>query len=128
MNDVYYGENSNDSLVLKFHGNRIDIIAGMIPTSEKLGSAKIRIDGKPVSSYSSLYAITRPSAGPGTWWPLIRQVRHSKDLIPEVWTMHVDKVNADSRYGHLVSMDRKQDLTVPEIVMRLSSQNRDELS
>ena len=96
MNDVYYGENSNDSLVLKFHGNRIDIIAGIIPTSEKLGSAKIRIDGKPVSSYSSLYAITRPSAGPGTWWPLIRQVRHSKDLIPEVWTMHVDKVNADS--------------------------------
>ena len=96
IDNVYYGENSNNSLVLKFQGSRIDIIAGAVRTSEKLGTAKIKIDGIPISSYSSLYAITRPSAGPGTWWPLIRQVGYSKNLIPETWTMRVDKVNVDS--------------------------------
>lgn len=96
IDDVYCGKDSNNSLILKFQGNRIDIVAGIVHTFEKLGSAKILIDGKPISKHTSLYTITRPSAGPGTWWPLIRRIEYSANLIPETWAMRIDKVNADS--------------------------------
>lgn len=96
IDDVYCGKNSNTSLILRFQGSRIDIVAGAVQAYGKLGSAEIRIDGKPVSKCASLYAITRPTAGPGTWWPLIRRIEHSTSLIPEAWTMRIDKVNADS--------------------------------
>lgn len=111
IDDVYCGKNSNNSLILRFQGSRIDIVAGVVHTSGKLGSAEIRIDGKPISKFTSLYAITRPSAGPGTWWPLIRRIDHSANLNPETWTMRVDKVNADSTiwtfsvYGSVTGFD-----------------------
>lgn len=89
---VCYGENPGQSLVLRFEGSRVDLIAGIIPNGMRLGSAKIVIDKKPVS----LYTITRPSAGPGTWWPLVRRINHKADLIQEKWTMRIDRVNPDS--------------------------------
>ena len=96
IGDVYYGINPENTLILEFEGNRVDIIPGLVNSSERLGSARIWLDGKPLSKNSSLYAITRPSAGQGTWWPLIRRVEHSTDLIPETWTMRIDQVNPDS--------------------------------
>jgi len=92
VGNVYYGENPKQTLTLQFTGNRVDLIAGIIPKTKHVGSAKIVIDKK----RHFLYTITRPSAGPGTWWPLIRRITHTADLIPEKWTMKVDQVNADS--------------------------------
>lgn len=96
IDDVYCGKEPNNSLILRFRGNRIDLVAGVVHSAEKRGSAIIRIDGKPLSTHTSLYTITRPSAGPGTWWPLIRRIEYSTNLIPETWTMRIDKVNADA--------------------------------
>ena len=96
IDGVYCGNNPENTLNLEFQGNRVDIVLGKIKSSEKLGSAKILVDGKPLSKNTSLYAITRPSAGPGTWWPLIRRVEHSSALLPEKWIMRIDEVNADS--------------------------------
>lgn len=93
---VACGENEKGSLCLTFDGSRIDLVAGIVPEGHKMGTARILIDGKPVSRNTSLYTITRPSAGPGTWFPLIRRIEHKTVLIPEKWTLKVDAVNADS--------------------------------
>lgn len=77
-------------------GSRVDIVAGILPPGKKRGSARIFIDGKPVSQNKSLYTITRPSAGPGTWFPLVRRIEHKSALIPETWTLKVTAVNSDS--------------------------------
>ncbi len=95
LDTIPCGDSPKDTLKFSFSGNRIDLIAGHLWSKEKLGSASIRIDGKPVSEHN-LYAITRPSPGPKTWWPAIRRVSNVKPLIAEDWTLKVDKVNADS--------------------------------
>jgi hypothetical protein len=96
VNGVPTGDSGKSGLKLKFYGNRVDIIAGQIPKPEKMGTARIIIDGKPVSYNSSLYTITRPGPGPKTWFPAVRRISHNRPLIPETWTLTVDKVNADS--------------------------------
>ena len=93
-NGVACGEKGK--LRLDFEGSRVDIVAGILPAGKKKGSARIFIDGKPVSQNKSLYTITRPSAGPGTWFPLVRRIEHKSALIPETWTLKVTAVNSDS--------------------------------
>ena len=93
---VAVGNNGSGSLKLTFFGSRVDLIAGVATGTEKPGSARILIDGKPISAHPDLYMITRPSPGPGTWWPAIRQVSHNKSLIPETWTLKIESINADS--------------------------------
>ena len=96
INGVPTDNSGKSGLKLTFYGSRVDIIAGQIPKSEKLGTARILVDGKPVADNHSLYAITRPGAGPKTWFPTIRRISHNRPLIAETWTLTVDKVNADS--------------------------------
>jgi hypothetical protein len=96
VNGVPTGDSGKSGLKLTFYGSRVDLIAGQIPKSEKTGTARILIDGKPVESNKSLYAITRPGPGPKTWFPLIRRISYNRPLIPETWTLTIDKVNADS--------------------------------
>ncbi len=93
---VSVGESSKSGLKLTFYGNRVDIIAGQFLNQVKAGSARILIDGKPVAEHTALYGITRPSAGPKTWFPLVRRISHTSPLIPEDWTLTVTKVNSDS--------------------------------
>lgn len=96
INGVSCGKSGQGSLCLTFDGSRVDIVAGIVPEGEQLGTARILIDGKPVSKNTSLYTITRPTAGPGTWFPLVRRIEHKTALIPETWTLRVDAVNTDS--------------------------------
>jgi hypothetical protein len=95
-NSIPTGESPKNTLKYTFYGNRVDIIAGRLPDDMKLGSAKIYIDGKPVSNNPGLYAITRPSKGPNTWFPSVMRVGYIKPLFEETWTLRIDKVNADS--------------------------------
>ena len=89
------GDSPKNTLKFTFFGNRIDMIAGF-SDSTKLGSARIKIDNRPVSEIPGLYAVTRPSKGAGGWWPAIMRIDNSKPLIPETWTLRMDQVNADS--------------------------------
>ena len=62
----------------------------------KTGSVRVLVDGKPVETNSSFLAITRPTPGPSTWFPLVRRVSYVKPLQLEDWTLHIDKINTDS--------------------------------
>lgn len=86
---VAVSNSRNSKMKLKFYGNRVDVIT---ETPEATGSARILIDGKP----ASVYTITRPSAGPGTWWPGVRKITHVTPLIPEDWTLKIESINADT--------------------------------
>jgi len=89
------GDSPKNTLKFSFSGNRIDLIAGILQRNEKLGSASIKIDGKPVNQHD-LYTISRPSSGPKTWWPAIRRISNVKPLIAEDWQLKVTAVNTDS--------------------------------
>lgn len=96
VNGVPVGESRESGLKLTFYGNKVDLIAGQIAGTTKTGSARILIDGKPVTARSMIYSITRPTHGSGTWFPSIRRISYQSPLIAEEWTMQIDKVNADS--------------------------------
>jgi hypothetical protein len=96
VDGVPAGESKDAPLKLTFEGNRIDIVAGKLNNHETTGSARIILDGKPISKNKDLYYITRPGSGPNTWWPLVKRVSHIKELVPETWTLKVDGINADS--------------------------------
>jgi hypothetical protein len=74
----------------------VDLIAGVISGDVRTGSARIYIDGKPVSSYPGLYTITRPSVLPKSWFPSILRIGYQAPLLEEGWTLRVEGVNADS--------------------------------
>ena len=90
------GESKDAPLKLTFEGNRVDIIAGQPGNQEATGSARVILNGKPISKNKDIYFITRPGPGPNTWWPLVKRVSHIKKLIPETWTLKVDRINEDS--------------------------------
>ncbi|MGV8094021.1 MAG: hypothetical protein AB2L24_19330 [Mangrovibacterium sp.] len=93
---VPVGTSGKSGLKLTFHGSRVDVIAGQVPDLGKPGRARVLVDGKPVAEHQSLYAITRPGAGPGTWFPAVMRIGHTKPLVEEDWTLTIDRVNADS--------------------------------
>jgi hypothetical protein len=96
ISGVPVGDAPKSTLKYTFHGNRVDLIAGQLPDEVKTGSARVYIDGKPVSSNPGLYTITRPSMLPESWFPSIMRIGYQKPLIEETWTLHVDRANADS--------------------------------
>jgi hypothetical protein len=96
ISGVPAGDTPQSALRYTFHGNRADLIAGQLPDSLKTGSARIYIDGKPVSSHPGLYTITRPSMSPEFWFPAIMRIGYRKPLVEETWTLHVDRANTDS--------------------------------
>ncbi|HWZ14725.1 MAG TPA: SGNH/GDSL hydrolase family protein [Mucilaginibacter sp.] len=95
-NGMAIGQSPDSKLKLTFYGSRVDVIAGQIPKMLKTGSVRILLDARNIEENHSLLAITRPSPGPGTWFPLVRRVSFVKPLILEDWTLRVDKVSADS--------------------------------
>jgi hypothetical protein len=94
INDMTVGESPKNTLKLIFNGNRVDIVAGKLNDSIKTGTARILIDGKPLSGQPELLSFTRPNDGPG--WPPIMRIGYQKPLLEEEWTLHIDKINADS--------------------------------
>lgn len=90
------GESSSSPLKIEFEGNRVDIVAGNIEKSYTPGSATLILDGVAITETKGLYSYTRPSSGPNTWWPLIKRIGHSSELIPETWTFRVDSINSNS--------------------------------
>jgi hypothetical protein len=96
IGDVPAGDSPKSTLKYTFHGNRVDIVAGQLPGEVKTGSARIYIDGKPVSSHPGLYTVTRPSMSPEFWFPSIMRIGYQKPLVEEEWTLHVDRANVDS--------------------------------
>ena len=84
------------TLKFSFTGNRVDINWGHPIQLKTAGSIKLLLDGKPVQISNTVFVLTRPSTGAGTWWPAIRQVSYVKPLISEDWKLKVYEISADS--------------------------------
>lgn len=87
----------NPARKIKFTGNRLDAVATGA-TLQKSGNstARLLLDGKPVTANPWRFTITRPSAGPGTWWPAVRRVAHNTPLVLEDWTLEITGISADT--------------------------------
>ncbi len=96
IENIPVGKSKENPLKITFTGNRIDVISGKLKDAGKPGSARVFLDGKPIEQADPPFAITRPTAGPNTWWPLVRRISYTEKLISENWTLRVDKINADS--------------------------------
>lgn len=95
-NAAILSSSKESSLKLSFTGNRVDINWGHPLQIKSTGSLKILLDGKAVQSGNTVYAITRPSTGTGTWWPAIRQISHARPLISEDWKLQIYEISPDS--------------------------------
>jgi len=95
-NGAMVSSSKESSLKFSFTGNRVDVNWGHPLQLKSAGSIKILLDGKPVESSNTVFTLTRPSNGPGTWWPAIRQVSHVKPLIREDWKLTVYEISSDS--------------------------------
>lgn len=96
IDNVPVGKSKEAPVKLTFTGNRVDLIPGRLKEPYKPGSAQILLDGKPIAKSDPPYMITTPTAGPNTWWPLVRRISNKSKLVAEKWTLTVDKVSADS--------------------------------
>ncbi|MEA3402826.1 MAG: SGNH/GDSL hydrolase family protein [Armatimonadota bacterium] len=76
------------SLSLTFEGNRIDVIAAHTD-EERLGSARVLIDGRPPSQFPELYYHARPSFTPVAGRPAINRIDHQAPLVVETWTASI---------------------------------------
>ena len=86
-------------LRMEFTGNRVDLI-GMVPgEGMTLGTARILIDGKPVSAHSDAYATTRASSPSGTKtfkdWPALYRVFSGESPVEEEWTLRLTNISRD---------------------------------
>jgi hypothetical protein len=85
-----------DSMKLAFTGNRVDIVVPAVTYKEKLGTAKVLIDGKTPSQFPECYASTRarcdfaPDSRPG-----FRYVKLGADPIAEDWILKISKLSDD---------------------------------
>lgn len=95
--DSAVGNSPKGVLKLLFDGNRVDIVTGSSNT-DSLGTARIRIDGKSPSKFSSLYEFTRPSKAFGSWMPALKRVSHYSPLVREDWTLRITKITDDAKY------------------------------
>jgi hypothetical protein len=94
--DGIQSQSKADSLRLDFDGNRVDVIAAHVQAGEKVGTARILLDGKPPSQNPAVYTITRPSSLPGSWFPAIRRISHTAPLVLQDWTLRITKINKDA--------------------------------
>jgi hypothetical protein len=95
-NEGILGAGRNAALRLEFEGNRVDIVTAHTKDVEAGGTASVLIDGKPPSEAVSTWAFTRPSEGPGTWFPAVRRISHSAPLLSEDWTLRITRINDDA--------------------------------
>ncbi len=85
-----------DSLKMTFSGNRVDIVVPEIKYKEKLGSARVLVDGKVPSQFGECYASTRarcdfaPDSRPG-----FRYVKLGADHGAEDWILKISKLSDD---------------------------------
>jgi hypothetical protein len=85
---------ADGSITVDFTGNRVDILAG-VPL-EKMGTAKLLLDGRPPSANPKAYALTRPSVAPGVWWPAVYTIGSEAPMPQaEEWTLTVTDVPAE---------------------------------
>lgn len=105
---------------IQFTGNRLDAVVSAATVKKAAHwKASLLLDGKPVTNYPERFTITRPSAGPGTWWPAIRRITHNNTLVPENWTLEVTGFNADTSayqfkvYGSVTGEDGSGVSNVP---------------
>lgn len=89
------GVSPESALQLTFKGNRVDVIAGSVK-SERPGTARVFIDGKPPSENPMLYTITLPSKAFRCWMPAIKRVSHVSKLICEDWTLRILEISGDA--------------------------------
>jgi hypothetical protein len=93
---------ADGSITVDFIGSRIDILAD-VPL-EKMGTARLLIDGQPPSANPKAYACTRPSAAPGVWWPAIHTIGSEAPMPQaEEWTMTITDVPAEGPVRFSVS-------------------------
>jgi hypothetical protein len=90
------GDAPNSSLILRFDGNRVDAIAAHVKGISRTGTGRVLIDGKPPSTNPRVYTVTRPSRGPGTWFPAIRRIDYEKLPLVEDWTLRITAINKDA--------------------------------
>ncbi|MFW5798579.1 MAG: SGNH/GDSL hydrolase family protein [Planctomycetota bacterium] len=95
--DGTVGADPDTSLELTFEGTRVDVVSFNLPGKEKLGSARITIDGKPVSAHPGAWMATRPSNLPGGWYPALLRVGLGKDVQAETWTLSFSNVSGDGK-------------------------------
>ncbi len=89
------GRSPDTRLKLVFEGNRVDVCPGSFDRAA--GTARVLIDGRPPSADPGVYAFTRTSIVPGSWWPAIRRVAHRQPLVEEDWTARILTISADHR-------------------------------
>jgi hypothetical protein len=90
MNDAK-GAVLQQPLRIEFEGNRVDVVA--MPTTGKLGTAKILIDGQKPSALPGVHAATRSNACPGNWFPALRRVELGGNAVAEKWDLVITKIN-----------------------------------
>ena len=78
-------------LRIAFEGNRVDVAA--MPTTGKLGTARILIDGKKPSELPGVYAATRSNVCPGNWFPALRRMELGRNAVTEKWDLVLTKIN-----------------------------------
>ena len=106
--DDYQGivaSKKSQKLSLVFTGNRVDLAT--LPVDKKTGSARILIDGKPVSAHSGAYAITRPSNVPGSGWPALKRVFLGKKPAIENWSVKFSNISADGSHYQFTAIGSK---------------------
>jgi len=80
------GTDPKSSLKLKFHGNRVDLVA--YTSQSKLGTARILIDGKAPSQHPQAYCITLPIPPEGqTRFVSLDRVMPGDHPVVEDWTL-----------------------------------------
>jgi hypothetical protein len=89
------GDKANSALRLPFHGNRVDIVA--FPVGNKLGTARILIDGKTPSFFADAYAITRTNYNPISGRPMLNRLNLGGKPVAEDWTLKVSNINKAGR-------------------------------
>lgn len=71
-------------MIVPFVGNRL--LAVSDGTGKAGASARVLLDGKPLSECPELWAATRPSAGP-MWMPCVNRVAFERTPVAETWTL-----------------------------------------
>jgi hypothetical protein len=87
---------ADGSVRLTFHGNRVDV-TGLAPDGNAPGSARVLVDGKPVSAHSDAYAATLPTKSPIDYRPAIKLVTLGDDPKVESWTLTAHDVSEDGK-------------------------------
>ena len=100
LGDPSVTRGEDGTIVLSFTGNRV--VAVSDGTGDKGATATLLLDGRPVASYSEMFANTRPSAIVN-WMPTIKLVTRKDGVLPveENWTLtYIEGTQPDGQKIH----------------------------